>query len=424
MPTIVRAANAAQFLSLVPHLLGFVPSRSLVVVPMCRGRSLGAMRVDLPADPAGAASDAVAATVVGMACRIADADGAMVVVYTDAAVTGILPHRALVQSLCVARRLRLPIADALVVAADGWGSYVDRDLVPGGRPLTELVTHDGPGGAAGDQTSGAALPKPDGAAARRCGAGGARALDAALGGDLRDRAVRGGESIRVAAHRPGGAGSGVRAGRPALAVRAGAGVEPGVARADARRDDRLVPGPARPAGYRAGAVGERPGGRRCRDGRAAQVGGRRGVSVDLASVMWGEGRRPYPQRLEGALELARVVAALLPKARRAGALAVCGWLAWALGRSTHADRYAAQALRMSAARTRRDRAVVRHGRAPAGLGIPAESIPSGDRRQWMKARRSATPTNRLPEHATTTRCPRGVRVKRRNPAPRRRRSPT
>ena len=45
---------------------------------------------------------------------------------------------------------------------------------------------------------------------------------------------------------------------------------------------------------------------------------------DLASVMWGEGRRPDPQRLEGALELARVVAALLPKARRAGALAVCG----------------------------------------------------------------------------------------------------
>ena len=120
MPTIVRAADAAQFLSLVPHLLGFVPSRSLVVVPMCRGRSLGAMRVDLPADPAGAASDAVAATVVGMACRIADADGAMVVVYTDAAVTGILPHRALVQSLCDrADACGLPIADALVVAADG-----------------------------------------------------------------------------------------------------------------------------------------------------------------------------------------------------------------------------------------------------------------------------------------------------------------
>ena len=41
-----------------------------------------------------------------------------------------------------------------------------------------------------------------------------------------------------------------------------------------------------------------------------------------------------------------MVAALLPKARRAGARAVCGWLAWALGRSTHADRYAAQAQRI------------------------------------------------------------------------------
>ncbi|MGB4779191.1 MAG: lipopolysaccharide biosynthesis protein, partial [Microbacterium sp.] len=66
--------------------------------------------------------------------------------------------------------------------------------------------------------------------------------------------------------------------------------------------------------------------------------------ADVAEVMWGEGPRPDPQRLETALELCRTVAALLPNRRRAGALAVCGWLAWALGRSTHADHYATQAL--------------------------------------------------------------------------------
>lgn len=349
MPTIVRAADAAQFLSLVPHLLGFVPSRSLVVVPMCRGRSLGAMRVDLPADPAGAASDAVAATVVGMACRIADADGAMVVVYTDAAVTGILPHRALVQSLCDrADACGLPIADALVVAADGWGSYLDRDLAPGGRPLTELVTHDGPGGTAapfGDQASGAALPKPDGAA-RAAVAQAARALDAAL--------------TAICGIAPSAAAS--RSASPRI--------DPAALEAACELDDlpslfeqALEWNPVSLAPMRAAMIGWCLGRPALRDvalvqWASDQAGGDVAMDAqrkwedgaeypsDLASVMWGEGRRPDPQRLEGALELARVVAALLPKARRAGALAVCGWLAWALGRSTHADRYAAQALRI------------------------------------------------------------------------------
>ncbi|WP_314854580.1 DUF4192 family protein, partial [uncultured Microbacterium sp.] len=48
MSLTVKAADAAQFLSLVPRLLGFTPTQSLVLVPMARGRSLGAMRLDLP----------------------------------------------------------------------------------------------------------------------------------------------------------------------------------------------------------------------------------------------------------------------------------------------------------------------------------------------------------------------------------------
>ncbi|WP_312677507.1 DUF4192 family protein [Microbacterium sp.] len=351
MPTIVRAADAAQFLSLVPRLLGFVPARSLVVVPMCRGRSLGAMRVDLPSDPTpGPASDTVAATVVGLACRIADADGAMVVVYTDAAVTGILPHRALVESLSDrAEACGLPIADALVVGANGWGSYLDRDLPPGGHPLTDLVAHDGPGSLpappTGDQASGAALPKPDDAA-RAAVAQAARALDAAL--------------AAICGIAPSAA-----AGR-APAPR----IDPAALEAACELDDLpalfeqvLDWDPARLAAMRAAMLGWCLGRPALRDvalvqWASDQAGGDVAMDAqrkwedgaeypsDLASVMWGEGRRPDPERLERALEVARVVAALLPKRRRAGTLAVCGWLAWALGRSTHADRYAAQALRI------------------------------------------------------------------------------
>lgn len=38
-----------------------------------------------------------------------------------------------------------------------------------------------------------------------------------------------------------------------------------------------------------------------------------------------------------------MIAAHTPRHERAGALSVCAWLSWALGRSTHAERYAALA---------------------------------------------------------------------------------
>ena len=37
-PTVVKAADAAQFLSIVPRMLGYHPTRSLVVIPFHGGR--------------------------------------------------------------------------------------------------------------------------------------------------------------------------------------------------------------------------------------------------------------------------------------------------------------------------------------------------------------------------------------------------
>ena len=81
MTTIVKAASAAQFLALVPRMLGYRPTQSLVLIPFAGSRSLGAMRVDLPADPASV--DAAAATVLGMVCRLPEADAVVAVTYTD-----------------------------------------------------------------------------------------------------------------------------------------------------------------------------------------------------------------------------------------------------------------------------------------------------------------------------------------------------
>ncbi len=81
--TVVRATSPSALLSLIPHLLECTPQQSLVVVPFGRGRSLGAMRVNLP--PAGATTheEGVASTVVGMACKVSQTDAVLIAVYTD-----------------------------------------------------------------------------------------------------------------------------------------------------------------------------------------------------------------------------------------------------------------------------------------------------------------------------------------------------
>ena len=97
MTTIVKAANAAEFLTLITRLLGFHATRSLVLVPFSGKRTLGAMRVDLPDESPGADVDCAASTLIGMVCKVAAADAVAVVAYSDRrfADAGI-PHTELV----------------------------------------------------------------------------------------------------------------------------------------------------------------------------------------------------------------------------------------------------------------------------------------------------------------------------------------
>ena len=78
----------------------------------------------------------------------------------------------------------------------------------------------------------------------------------------------------------------------------------------------------------------------------AQIAWDEGVDypTHLASIMWGEGPRPTPERLTTALDVVRHLAALAPEASKPGPLAAAAWLSWALGRSTHAEVYAQRAL--------------------------------------------------------------------------------
>ena len=358
MTTIVKAANAAEFLSLVPRLLGYHATREPRAGPV-RGQ-------------AHARRDA------RRSARRDAGDGDVDCVAVD-------PHRHGVQGRRRRRRRRrrlhrrlvrrrrdparatsrgrsrsradacgLRVVDALCVAADAWGSYLDPECPPAGWPLAELgIEPDGLDGSpdrrSAISSSGSELP------ARRPRREGARRRRAARARRPRPAAVRSGDD---AATRD--AASVIRDGRDPASTRARS---PRCARSticpilfeealdwDA---DALAPYDAatliwclsRPgaARHRAGRVVRRARRRRRGARRAAAVGGRRGVSRRTSRCTCGaRASGPRPTRLRARRSSSRAaLAAVAPRAdARRDRSRPAAWLAWALGRSTHAERYA------------------------------------------------------------------------------------
>lgn len=366
MTTIVKAADAAQFLSLVPQMVGYRPSRSLVVVPFAGSRSLGALRFDLPVTDDADDLARIAATVMGMLCRIPDADALASIAYTDESFAEGMPHRALAASLADrADECGLRLTDALCVAADAWGSYLDPDGPPRGRPLGEIDAAESArhlAVAPGDQSTGAELPSTDLAERERVGRA-LESLDAAV------RVVCGPDAGSGTASRISGAST---TGTPADA--SSADRDPDARRIDPRAlealcllDDlpclfeevlewdaeslppfdaaALVWTLSRPSLRDVALVGWCGGIQAGDDALDAQLRWEAGEEYParLAMQMWGEGERPDPDRLERALDVVRRAAAVAPVTHRAGPLATAAWLSWALGRSTHAESYAVRA---------------------------------------------------------------------------------
>ena len=335
MTPIIHATSPAEFLTVVPRLLGFVPQRSVVLVPFRRGRSRGALRLDLPPDEDRA--DEIAATMIGLVCRVPEADGCAVVVYgeTDA------PARALVAG--VERRAEacgVRIVEALWVSGQRWGSYATSgsgtvptadDLPPGidGAPTPEA-----------DQFAGAELLPLD---AARSGAveAACESLDAAIRAlVLTDAAHPAGDTARIDPR--AFAATCLLDDLPAFVER--------LLSADAAT---LEPFEIAVAAWALGRPSLRDIALICWvDGidagdEAAQAQARwedgDEYPSEIAMRLWGEGARPSPERLGRALVLARHVASAVPASWRPGPLAVAAWFSWALGRSTHADLFAQQA---------------------------------------------------------------------------------
>lgn len=352
MTTTFTASGAADFLALVPRLTGFSPTRSLVLVPFSGNRSLGALRLDLPGE--GEDLDRIASTAIGLVCKIAAADALSPVVYTEArfADGDGMPHDALVGALLSRADIcGLRVVEALCVASDGWGSYLDPGTPSSGHPLEEILLEapelEAFPVAPGDQSAGAALPAIDFVEKERVG-NALRQIDHVFATFEKERETGPGTKDELSRIDPRAfAAAEVLEDCPALFE-------------DALDWDheRLDPFDTATIGWclarpmlRDIAITQWCHGLDAGDrAAAAQLRWSRGEPYpeELATFLWGEGPAPDAERVESALALSKRVAATLPRPERPGALATCGWLSWALGRSTHASRYAAQALEIDA----------------------------------------------------------------------------
>ncbi|QCQ17231.1 DUF4192 family protein [Microbacterium sp. RG1] len=343
MTTIIKARDAADFLSLVPRLLGYEPRHSVVLIPFSAGRTGGGLRVDLP--PAAADTDAVASTLIGFACRVEHTDAYAVLVYDDADTP---THAELVAALEIrAQACGLRRIDALHISSGRWRSYLDPAL--GGE-----IAADPDAGAHrpdGDQGAGASLPHVDLARSERVGRAlteCARALEWVLNGS---------RPADARIHPDALVASLALEDLPAffetwLTPRGPVppGDAAGAERADVQDLALLIWCLARPA-LRDIALATWVRGVDGGDAALiAQQEWEAGVAYpdELGAWMMGEGARPDVDRLTGALEVCRLAASSAPAACRPGALAAGAWLSWALGRSTHAARYCEQALAIDA----------------------------------------------------------------------------
>ncbi|TQJ30653.1 DUF4192 family protein [Microbacterium sp. SLBN-146] len=330
MTKTVKAANAAEFLALVPHLLGFHPRDSLVMVPFSGSRTLGAVRYDLPATAADV--DRLAATVVGMACRVSNVDAVAITVWSEDADT----HGRYVAALeSRSDACGLAVVDTLWSTPTMWGRFGDDERHP------HLAGERAPDALDADQASGSELPLI-GPTEREALADALTALE---------------DAIRVVC----GASDDDPADDPARPT------DPRALSAVCALDDlpdlfervldwnaeALSPFDAatltwclaRPALRDIALVQWCRGFSAGDEALDAQLRWEDGEDYPphIAMNMWGEGGRPDPRRLLRALEIVRRIAAAAPEGKAAGPFATSAWIAWALGRSTHAAVYAERA---------------------------------------------------------------------------------
>jgi hypothetical protein len=357
MIAIVRAATTHDFLALVPRLVGFAPSESLVCVAFSGNRTCGAMRFDLPREAERSFHWRTATRLVGMLGRLDGVDAVVPVVYTARGFAGRrgtnggtgMPEAAFVRAVTDAFRFSgFEVRDALCVAVDGWGSYFDAGCPAAGRPL-ELIrastAHESIPAEArrplGDIDEWASIPGADLSSRERV----ARALatlEASLPTPATDWERNGGDRAVAQRHPASGV---CHAARGAAWAETLLGLPPddvpdGIAASTIflLASERLWETVAVQW-----AFGPAVGVPALEENAAASIAGS-SYRPGYRLLLRGRGPLPDPERIERGIRLLKVLASRSPRANRSPVLSMLAWCNWALGRSTVARRFVDAAL--------------------------------------------------------------------------------
>lgn len=359
-PTIVKTRKACDFLALVPQLVGFHPEQSMVLVAFRGNRTCGALRFNLPdPDVSALVHKRIATTLVGTLCKIPGVNAVVPVAYTGesfAAVTGIPQENFMA---CLVKRAEMSgflVRDALCVAADAWGSYLDPSCPAGGRGLGEITAspvHESIPAAErrglGTLHSAADLPRVSPVARERV-------LQAYRRYERLDRPESQQAELVPAV------GDILCPVDIAEAALTGDGAPPDasdvarllyVVQSPSHRDQVMVQFAfGREIGLRAWKVNQaylllqRSTGRSLDDLVAAESDGEAPPDARrIGDLMLGQGDdRPNPHRIEEAITLLKTVVASAPRRNRPAPLCMLAWLSWALGRGSVAGIFVEQAL--------------------------------------------------------------------------------
>ena len=340
MQTVVKAPTQADFLAMVPQLVGLDIHDSLVLVGFRGKRTHAAIRFGLPA--VGASRDVLkkfSTTMVGTFCKIPELDGVVVVICTSEnfGQSSTVPY-AVLGKLLVDRldRSGFELKDALCQARDGWASYFEIDVPRGGHSLDEIdsspVFDAVPGGVLRQVRSRQGAPRvPDAPphAQERMRAGLAelqRAVDAERASGVFDSRL---DTIEDVPHFVESTlmwdDSDVEALGPLLVH---------LITSPSMRDHCMLQW----------ASSERMGDLLFEWAMAGPVGSYPELDKHLGGLMMGDGPRPDPQRIETGIALLLKIVPLLVGADRLAPLCMLTWLNWALGRGSIAGIYLNEAM--------------------------------------------------------------------------------
>lgn len=359
--TIIKTPEAHDFLALVPQLVGFAPENSMVLVAFRGNRTCGALRFTLPEPSAShKVHKRIATTLIGTLCKIPGVDAVVPVAYTDASfaeVTG-LPFENFADVLVKRAELSgFLVRDALCVAADAWGSYLDPHCPASGRPLSDILDStvnqgipDSARRGLGTLFTGTELPHMDLAVKERL-ARVYRRYDKLFGeaGTLPELVRMVGDILD-----PVDAAEAALDWNPEALELEDAAMFLFLVQSPANRDQMTIQFAfGEEAGIEAYEVNAHYGALQRSTGKSldeiVQAEIDAGVPETRRSgdyLLGLTAERPIPERIDTAIKLLKTIVAMAPRSARPAPLCMLAWLSWALGSGSVAGLFVDQALKI------------------------------------------------------------------------------